>query len=95
MNNLAEAELRHHAGTTHPSGTSLHQDQLSSESMLLQLPHQPHRPIHGSPKKITGKRTHGQEPNENTQNNKKLELRPKLHRHLLLTRHKSHQLVHQ
>ena len=95
MNNLAEAELRHHADTTHPSGMSLHQDQLSSEPKLLQLQHQPHIPNHGFPKKPTGKRTPGQEQNENMPNNKKLELRQKLHRHLLLTRHKSYQLVHQ
>ena len=54
-----------------------------------------HIPNHGFPKKPTGKRTPGQEQNENMPNNKKLELRQKLHRHLLLTRHKSYQLVHQ
>ena len=82
-------------GTTHPGGMSLPRDQLSSESIPLQIQHQPQRPIHGFPEKITGKRTPGQEPNENMPNNKKLELRPKLHRHLLLMRLQNQTLVHQ
>jgi len=63
--------------------------------MLLQLQPQPHRPIHGSTQKPTGKKIPGQELNENMPNNKKLELRPKLHLRQLLTRHKSHQQLQQ
>ena len=93
MNSQEEAGPRHHVGTTHQGDMSLHRDQLSSESIHRQLQHQPHRPIHGFPKRTTGKKTHGQEPNENMQNNKKLEPRPKLHRQLLLMRLQNQTLV--
>ena len=93
MNSQEEAGPRHTLGTTHQGDMSLHRDQLSSESIHRQLQHQPHRPIHGFPKKTTGKKTHRQEPNENMPNNKKLEPRPKLHRQLLLMRLQNQTLV--